>query len=213
MSSKKFPIRYAVMPIKSENDWLEKNLANDVLKEVGYIVSKVYLLGDRKLNFFNGTSRTEFEVVFPYKTPENLNNRIVPEYGIDEFYSNSVMIDNVYPTYDTAAEVAELKNAKIKRKLEGSIVCTKDDLLKKIHDVDIIFDNKLAKYKEFESLILLLSADLKVEIDDVFIKLSDFVNFYENIKRELTNEEREKLLAHIWHNSETLDKLKVLTKK
>lgn len=213
MSSKKFPIRYAVMPIKSENDWLEKNLANDVLKEVGYIVSKVYLLGDRKLNFFNGTSRTEYEVVFPYQTPENLNNRIVPEYGIDEFYSNSEMIDNVYATYDAAAEVAELKNAKIKRKLEGSIVCTKDDLLKKIHDVDIIFDNKLAKYKEFENLILLLSVDLKVEIDDVFIKLSDFVNFYENIKRELTNDERKKLLEYIGYNSETLDKPKVLTKK
>lgn len=213
MISKKFPVRYAVMPIKSEEDWLDETLVNDVLEDVGYIVSKVYLLGDRKLNFFNGTSRIEYEVVFPYRTPDDLNSRILPQYGIDNFYSNSEMVDNIYVTYDAALEEANFKNEKIKKKLEGSIVCTKNELLKRIHDIDDIFDKKLSKYKEFESIILILSDDMIVETDDIFIKLNDFMNFYNSIKHELTFEERKKLLQKIWYNSEEFDKPKVLIKK
>lgn len=213
MSYLKYPIRYAVMPVKSDKDWLKPTLANSLSEDVGFIVSKVYLLGERKTNFFNGKCRTEYEVVYPYKTPMDLDKRVIPQYGYTSFYSNSDFVDEIFATYEGANESATLKNKKLKQKLVKSLVCTEKELTKQVNEIDIDFDKKQEKYKEFESIILIMTEDLLVEIDDVYVKLSDFAKLYDDLKRELTIEEREKLLKNLWYKSEVLKEPKVLQMK
>ena len=58
-----------------------------------------------------------------------------------------------------------------------------------------------------------MTEDLLVEIDDVYVKLSDFAKLYDDLKRELTIEEREKLLKNLWYKSEVLKEPKVLQMK
>lgn len=163
MSSRKYPIKYAVMAIDEKNDWINDsdNLGSGY-GDVAYIVSKVYLLKSNTLYFNDGTSKEEYNVVFPYKSPKDLNLRRTPKYGINDFYTDYDTVDYVFNSYIDAKEYADKLNDRLKKIVCKSMVVTGIDLNVQKERSNILFNDRLHKYQKFEDIILMLSDDMVI---------------------------------------------------
>ena len=160
---KNYPIKYAVMAIKEENNWakISGNLGNGY-GDVAYIVSKVYLLGSNTLYFNDGTSKNEYNVVFPYKSPADLEDRRGPKYGINSFYVDYDTVDFVFDNYNDANEYAGKLNDRLRKIICKSMIATGIDLNIQQEQSNILFSDRLEEYQKFEDLILTLSDDMVI---------------------------------------------------
>ena len=145
-----YPIKYAVIPI-----------TEDVVNSYGaqerifvcYIVSKCYLLEERKKYTIDGRTEKEYRIVIPYEKHDYNTWRRVEEscnlVGWD--CVNSITTDAVYDTIAEARIAKERKNQKL---LDSMFSCMPYDIfIKNSKQVRSNFKKKLNFYEKFEDEI------------------------------------------------------------
>jgi len=158
-----YPIKYAAMPIYEQTGWnhglnsLERNY--DV---VAYIVSKCYLINENKEYKMDGKIKNNYEVVFPYSNSVsnhyNEYKRKEPEYDINYQCSNSIVVKNVFDTYEEATKEVKKLNSGILNK--QFLYLSSEEFLEN-HDKLIHNHNeKLENYKLLEETIKKHTEDL-----------------------------------------------------
>ena len=145
-----YPIKYAVIPITE--DVVNSNRTHERIF-VCYIVSKCYLLEERKKYTIDGRTEKEYRIVIPYEKHDYNTWRRVEEscnlVGWD--CVNSITTDAVYDTIAEARIAKERKNQKL---LDSMFSCmTYDVFIKNNKQVRSDFKKKLNFYEKFEDEI------------------------------------------------------------
>ena len=221
-----YPIKYAAMPIYEQTGWthglnaLERNY--DV---VAYIVSKCYLISERKEYKRNGKQINNYEVVFPYSNSVsnyyNEYKRREPEYDCTRECSNSIVVKNIYDTYEDANKEAQKLNQEILNKEFSYLSIEK--FLEKQEELTDKHNEKLGIYKLLETEIEKNIEDLEVDspskdqtiivvqndkakiINESLYQYIKFISDYSFTAFNVTEEEYKELKQQV-KNKETLDK-------
>lgn len=133
-----YPIKYALMPLYEKTGWIRG--LNELEREynvVFYVVSKCYVLGERKKYNIDGNFHIDYEIVFPYKR-DNIQNkewiRTEPQFNFDYESTNSVIVNKVFDDYSDALNEANLLNKKIRDLSSNDITQKYKDLEIKIEE-------------------------------------------------------------------------------
>lgn len=164
-----YPIKYAVLELKEQGGWSTNY--EDVT--VGFIVSKCYVVEQNTRYLQNGTSKTSYKVVFPYKDFNNYKYRLlrgidinehehVPEYNYYRECTNANTVSDVFDTYEEATEIANQENHNKKRSIICKIV-KYDSILKE-------FEENLAICKSYEQIILEKTTEMTITNENVTVK-------------------------------------------
>lgn len=98
-----YPVKYAVMPIKNCD---EETMIN--------IVSKCYLLSEEKRYDKDGKYKIMYDVFFPYQLDARCWKRVEPTFNIYSYKcANALEVDAIFDSYESASELAHLKNNEI----------------------------------------------------------------------------------------------------
>ena len=112
-----YPIKYALVPIVEEIGWKGNYYQLENYGLMYYIVSKCYLVGEEKDYKENGSFKTLYNVVFPYKECRNELIRTEPEfYPINNKCMNCFQTDELFSTFEEASRRKEEKNSELERK-------------------------------------------------------------------------------------------------
>ncbi len=197
----KYPIKYAVMPIKEQIGW--SHGLNELEPEYGVvanIVSKCYVIGERKKYFSDGTFEIKYEVVFLYnKQYTNYYDNFKPT--IPEFYAyhecaNSLFVDQIFNSFEEALTIASQLNDKIL--LQKIALHLDKDFQKKIETIEKDHQNTLDKYKKIEEMIQQKTSDVEITkestLENIIQKIVENPKeFYIKLASSLSIEEREYL--------------------
>lgn len=219
----KYPIKYAIMPI------IEQTGRYPDLHELGYeysivanIVSKCYVVGERKEYLKDGTFNIKYEVVFQYDK-SNYNDDyepIIPKYNIYSQCINSMFVNQLFNNFDEALAIANQLNREI---LENQIKFLPPKSRKKVEECH---QETLEKYKKIEQTIEQKTCDMKVTqtyssiLENIIEKiLTSSSKFYIKLTNILSIQEIEYLKQLIenrsyinQNNYELIDKQLIITK-
>lgn len=170
----KYPIRYAIMPIIEETN-------NEI---IFYMVSKCYVISEKKEYLKDGKCKITYEIVFPYFEKMNFPNyienldyfyevnldlfknmkRIFPEYNIYKQCSNSTIISQLFSSLDDALYVANKMNEEKNSNKRGCI------RLDEYYDRNCEkLEKKFSVCKEIEQIIANHTADMLI-LSEVEVK-------------------------------------------
>lgn len=165
MENLNYPIKYAVLELKEKGGW--DNNYEDIT--IGFIVSICYVVNQNIRYYQDGTNKTTYQVVFPYKDIHTFKYRqifndepIIPHYSLWHKCLNSDKVSEIFDTYEEASIAAEKANIN-KRK---SIICNiyeYNNLLKKHYE-------DLAICKQFEKLVQEKTIDMAITKENISIK-------------------------------------------
>lgn len=160
-----YPIKYAVLELKEHGGW-EHNY-EDIT--VGFIVSPCYVINQNTRYYSDGTNKTTYQVVFPYKDIHTYKYRNIfnektdtPHYSLYKICLNCNEVSDIFDTYEKASIAAEKANTN-KRKSIFCRVSEYQNLLNKHNE-------NLEICKRFEQLILERTANMSITKDDISIK-------------------------------------------
>lgn len=155
-----YPVKYAILGIKGQIGWtLGGNELEREYAVSGYIVSKVYLVGEKIKYNSDGTSEKSYQVVFPYSEFKNMR-REKPSYDINYQCWNYTDVLQVFEDFEQAKEIANEKNSKLRAKCWLHVSFKAPDWENKIKEKTNEFDNRLKSYMEFEQKILKETEDM-----------------------------------------------------
>ncbi len=162
MNEINYPVKYAILGIKEQVGWTHGLHELEIEYRVcGYIVSKVYLVGERIKYNSNGTSEKSYQVVFPY--PEIMKmRRELPSYDVNYQCWNYTNVLQVFEDFEQAKEITNEKNKELRKNcwLTVSFSFSNPNWENEINEKQKKFDNRLQVYKEFEQMILDETADM-----------------------------------------------------
>ncbi len=193
----KYPIKYAVMPIEEQIGWC--NGLHELEREYGVvanIVSKCYVIGERKKYSSDGTIEIKYEVVFLYnKQNTSYYNEFepsIPEFNIWSQCTNSVFVNQLFNSFEEALIVANQSNDKI---VHHKIMFDFQNEAKKIKTEH---QETLDKYKKIEETIQQETNNVEITktstLEDIIEKIVESPReFYINLAGSLSIEEREYL--------------------
>ena len=161
-----YPIKYASMPIYEQTGWTHGlNTFERNYDIVAYIVSKCYLISERKEYGRDGKIKNKYEVVFPYSNSVsnyyNEYKRREPEYDCAHECSNSITINNIFDTYEKVNEEVQKLNREILNKGFGYLSVEK--FLEKQQELTDKHNEKLENYKLLETEIEKNTEDLELD--------------------------------------------------
>lgn len=106
MSKMNYPVKYSVLNPIELTKRSELCYTYDV---VGYFVSKVYVVGETVRYFDDGTSKKQYQIVFPYLNRTELlqGQRHVPEYDYDGTCSNARCVSEIFDSYEEAKQASD----------------------------------------------------------------------------------------------------------
>ena len=155
-----YPIKYALLKLKKED------------KELGYIVSKCYILESFEKYNKNGESKIGFNVVFPYSKIKSITdkvlsfdeNRIIPS----DTDNNSIdVVDILYDDFYEAKKHAYLKNKELlNMTITSNVSFSKDDWKEQVLKIKKNFNNNISLCKEFENFITDNTMDMNITQND-----------------------------------------------
>jgi hypothetical protein len=173
----------------------------------------------------NGKQKNNYEVVFPYSNRVsnyyNEYKRREPEYDCTRECSNSIVVKNIYDTYEDANEEAQKLNQEILNKTFSYLSIEK--FLEKQEEITDKHNDKIGIYKLLETEIEKNTEDLKVDgtnkeqtiivvkngkaklINESLYQYIKFISDYSFTAFNVTEEEYNKLKQQV-KNKETLDK-------
>lgn len=203
----KYPIKYTVMPIEQQISWSPG--LNELKREyevVVHIVSKCYVIGERKEYDKDGNLKIKYEVVFPYSKEEfeyyGQFRPSVPEYNIYSQCINSVFVEQLFNHFEEALVVAEKANNTILAEQKYYASCDRFEAIKQK------YLKILSKYKMIEEKIEKETQHFQVtqtycfHLGDLIEKiLKQPSDFYIALANELSFEERKYLKELIKNRS------------
>ena len=160
----KYPIKYALLELKEHGGW-EHNYEDIPLC---YIVSPCYVINQNIRYYSDETTKTTYEVVFPYKDIHTYKYlKRFNEHSEKPHFSsynclNSNIVSNLFDTYEEANITAEIEN-KNKRK---NIFCS----VKNYNQILDTFNKNLEICKEFEQLVLERTKNIQITQKDINVK-------------------------------------------
>lgn len=194
----KYPIKYGVMPI---------NELDQDSEIIAYIVSKCYVISEKKTYLCNGTYKITYEVVFPYKMDRTKNSRrAMPQYNIYSQCINSIVINQVFDSFEDASIVADKLNEGI---LHHEIGCLffDDNFETKAKSIETKHQETLDRVKAFESYVenetkdMVVTKTLSTTLEKIIESLDNPNEFYNRLFQVLSFEEREYLKQEIDNRS------------
>lgn len=180
-----YPIKYTAMPIIEQVGW--NHGLNELERAYGivyYIVSKSYLLEERKRYDREGKEKKEYEVCFPFQHAEyDKYEREIPTYNLlSNNCTNSSIVGEIFETPEDARIYVDKLNEKLLEKAISELsympLANEEQLkrfLLKKEEIENEFVEREAKYKLLENVIGLKSDNIS-EFDDStydFIKTND----------------------------------------
>ncbi len=209
----KYPIKYALMPMKEQTGWEPGlNELERVFDTVAYIAAKCYVISERKEYSSDGTSKTKYEVVFLFEK-SNVSYRddykpTVPRYNVysKECY-NSIFVDQLFDSFDVASKLADERNEETFHK-GLALMFLGEDLESRVAKAKEKHQKTVDKYKKLEELLEKKSADTPVSVG-ISSSLTDLIeriidkpsDFYIKLAAVLRPEEREFLRRLIENRS------------
>ena len=132
----------------------------------GYIVSKVYVVSETINYNRNGTGKKSYQVVFPFVSMSDREKQI-PKYNIYYECYNSIIVSNIFDSFDDAKDLAIQKNKELRSKSYlpvsfGERMTWSERILKGQE----VFDKRMKKYFEFEEYIYNETTDMKITLDE-----------------------------------------------
>lgn len=159
MNELKYPIKYAIMQIKNQNGWTSGgNELESTFGVVANIISKCYVISERKEYLQDGTTKKIYEVVFVYQD----QNIVYPEYSIYGSCINSEMVDRVYDNINEALLAKDKANKKIINNNIG-ILPYNEKFKETVKDLKEKHQNNLDRYNILEQEIERKTQSLSVE--------------------------------------------------
>ncbi len=205
----KYPIKYAVMPVK-ENDCSYGKLGQEC-RVVANIVSKCYVVSEKKLYLGDGNYKTLYEVVFPYKKVcteiEVHSEHSIPEFNIYSECTNSICVNQLFDSYSDTLTVVNKLNEDI---LYQEIGCLpyNDEFESNVGKLKMKHQKTLDKCKKFENCLKKRTIDMEITktnssaLEDVIEKIVENPSeFYIKVASVLSYEEREYLKQLIENRS------------
>ena len=152
-----YPIKYAVLGIKEQEDEI-----------VAYIAEKVYVISEKLEYFKDGTSKKKYQVVFPFKNRKDYKTGgVTPEFTHYNQCYNSDIIDDLYDSYEEAKSISSTLNKKLREDSLVGIDRTIKGWPEKIMSKQRIFDQKLAIYEDLELAIASLEIGMLISEEPV----------------------------------------------
>jgi len=167
MNELNYPIKYAILGIEEQVGWSpglhEMEREYDIC---GYIVSKVYVVGEFIKYNRDGSYKKFYHVVFPF-TSVYEKSRQVPSYNINRDCHNYVNVSEIFDNFDDAKLLSSEKNKELRSRtylpiIYGSNMSWKDRILKGQE----LFDKRMVSYLEFENFISMETIDMEVTPDE-----------------------------------------------
>ncbi len=198
----KYPIKYAVMPIKEQIGW--SNGLNELEREYGVvanIVSKCYVIGEQKKYSSDGTIEIKYEVVFLYnKQYTSYYDKFkpsIPEFNIWSQCTNSIFVNQLFNSFEEALIVAKQFNDEIVHHKIMFLHFDKD-FQSKVEKIKTEHQETLDKYKKIEEEIQQETNNVEITktstLEDIIEKIVESPRkFYINLADSLSIEEREYL--------------------
>ncbi len=192
----KYPIKYAIMPISKQTGTYygtsEKEREDGVIAN---IVSKCYVIGERKTYSSDGNTQINYEVVFLYNevSDEHTNKfeETIPTFNFLSNCVNSIYVNQVFNTFSEAKNKAIYYNSNIIRR-EVLYSQSNYEAIKMEHQ------KILDKYEKIENMLEELNSDVEITITSTLEDLIDKVlqnpkEFYIKLADSLSVNEREYL--------------------
>ena len=167
MKKLNYPIKYALLGIEEQVGWQAG--IHEIEREYaicGYIVSKVYVVGETIKYNGDGFYSKQFQVVFPF--PSILEqNRQKPRYDLDFNCYNYFNVNFLFDSFDQAKNVATNKNKLLRHQKCLPKISNKEmTLIERIKKGQEEFDKQLNRYLEFEDFISKETIDMEVTPDE-----------------------------------------------
>ena len=160
-----YPIKYAVQELKEHGGW-EHNY-EDIT--IGFITSICYVINQNTRYYFDGTNKTTYEVVFPYKdihTFKYINTFIekpdIPHFSLYNICLNSNEVSEIFETYEEAFIATEKANINMKK----SIICKVSEYEKHLNK----HNENLKICQQFEQIILEKTTNMTITKDKISTK-------------------------------------------
>lgn len=199
----KYPIKYAVMSIK-EQIGLTPGL-NELYGRysiVANIVSKCYVISEKKEYLKDGRIEFSYEVVFPYDIHYDRLKKKLPEYDCDYRCSNSVIVNHIFNNFEEAQALADSKNIDILA--NNSLFLSGDKFKAQLENHNETIDRykKMGEIIENETANLEITGSHNSKLDDIIEKIIENPReFYTELANNLAIEEREYLKSLIENKS------------
>lgn len=166
MNELNYPIKYAILGIEEQVGWQpglhEMEREYDVC---GYVVSKVYVVGENIKYNRDGTYSKDYQVVFPFSCTTDREKQ-TPKYNIYYQCYNSINVSEIFDSIEEAKSTASEKNKELFSKSYLTYYFDKKMSLKeKILKGQLEFNERLKKYLEFENFILNETIDMEITSD------------------------------------------------
>lgn len=164
-----YPIKYTVMAIRELIGWRPGlSMVGRKSYIAAYIVSKCYVISEKKEYKKNGDINYTYEVVFPIKVinPDASFERQVPEYNSDDECINKIIVNDLFDNFDDAYVLANRKNNELL--IEISNIPYDDKYFSKIKTERRKYKEKLEKYRKIESML-----ESKMKIEQVYEELNN----------------------------------------
>lgn len=196
----KYPIKYAIMPLEEQVGW---DYGERVFDVVAYIVSKCYVIEERKKYLDDGSFEINYEVVFLYARKDNSPyyefEQAVPNWSIWRKCTNSVFVNELFDSFEEASKVAFKHNTEILRKKMRRIAFD-GNFENNVSKINSEYQETLHKYKKIEEKIEQETCDIKIAItsnttlEDIIDKiLKNPSEFYIKLASTLLPQERDYL--------------------
>ncbi len=199
-----YPVKYALMPVREQ--------VGREYEIVMYIVSKCYLISEKKIYSGDGKCSCSYEVVFPIIIDDERNIFVsLPQYSDKEECVNSLIVDRLFDNFMEASKVASKKNQKIlDSRLDDVPYKSRYLFQEQVTLVRRKFQELQQKYQRIEEINDLRS-DLVVSGNDsefnrlVKMMVDSPTDFYDMVAEVLSDDDMDKLNGHIRkHNSQSV---------
>lgn len=161
----KYPIKYAVQELKEHGGW-EHNY-EDIT--IGFITSICYVINQNTRYYPDGTNKTTYQVVFPYKDIHTFKYRNkfieepdIPYFSIHNTCLNSNEVPEIFETYEEALIATEKANINMKK----SIICKVSEYEKHLNT----HNKNLEICKLFEQLVLEKTTNMIITANKTYSK-------------------------------------------
>lgn len=157
-----YPIKYAVLEIKDQDG-----------KISGYIVEKVYVIGENTKYFKDGTSKKIYQIVYPFKNKADYElGGITPKFTEISECNNCDYTEQLFNSYEEAKDISRHLNKKLRENYLTSIDTKLSNWPEKVIARQRRFDEKLAIYEDFELAVAFLELKMMVSEEPVLLTSS-----------------------------------------
>ena len=167
MNELNYPIKYAILGIEEQVGWQPRLHEMERKYDVcGYVVSKVYVVGENIKYNRDGTYSKDYQVVFPFSCTTDREKQ-TPKYNIYYQCYNSVSVSQIFDSIEDAKSTANDKNRELRSRCCLPKFYNRElSLVERVLKGQAEFDERIKKCLEFETFILSETIDMEITSDE-----------------------------------------------